>query len=254
VKFLAHILVWVFLAAAALSAITTYAPPVDDIDAADALTLRAAAGKVETGELDDDGRPVIAPVLDVLEDGQPRVLDEEDLAALEAAGIDRVWLREFAFARWDLSWLFGLSVVGLLASSLAVRTLSRRELSARIYATADADEAPTATLDRAITEVATVRQKVSEQPSLARQRQLIIDRLGALQGTHLQAIVDARGRLVRELGLTGYAQFMDRFAAAERQLNRAWSAAADNVLAEARLSLDRGYNELLAARERLNGR
>lgn len=250
-KLLAHILVWVFLAAAALSAITTYAPPVDRIDAEDALTLAAPAGKVATDERDDDGRHVAGPLLDVSEDGQPRILDEEDLAALRDAGIDRVWVQEFAFGRWDLSWLFGLSVVGLLASSLAVRTLSRRELSARIHATAAPDEAPSAALQRAIEEVVTIRQEVAEEPTPAKQRQLIIDRLGRLQGTHLRAIVEAQGRLISELGMTGYAQFMDRFAAAERQLNRAWSAAADDVLDEARLCLDRGYNELLASRDRL---
>ena len=30
----------------------------------------------------------------------------------------------------------------------------------------------------------------------------------------------------------GYAELMDRFAGAERQINRAWSAAADGVLPE----------------------
>lgn len=253
-KLLAAILVWVFLALAALSAITAYAPPVDRVDAADAVTLRAPAGRIETGELDEDGMPVARPVLDVLEGEQPRVLDDEDIAALEAAQVDRVWVKDFEFARWDLSWLFGLSVVGLLASSLAVRALGRRELSARVHATAGADETPIASLDRAIAEIAALRREVAEATAAEKQRELIIDRLGALQRTHLQAIVDAQGRLVSELGMTGYAQFMDRFAAAERQLNRAWSAAADNVLEEARLSLDRGYNELLAAREHLGAK
>lgn len=253
-KLLATISIWFFLALAALSAITAYAPPVERIDAADALTLRAPAGKVETGELGDDGKPIVEPVLDAVEDDQPRMLDEEDLAALQAASVDRVWVKEFDFGRWDLSWLFGLSLVGLFASSLAARVLSRRELSARVHATARPHETPGAALDRAIADVAAVRQEVAEQADAGKQRQVIIDRLTALQGTHLQLIVDAQGRLVNELGMAGYAQFMDRFAAAERQLNRAWSAAADNVLEESLLSLDRGYNELLTARDRLPGR
>ena len=250
-KLLATILVWVFLTLAALSAITAYAPPVDRVDAADSVTLRAPAGSVETGEVGADGQPVARPLLDVLEDDEPRVLDEADLAALEAAEVDRVWVKEFDFARWDLSWLFGVSVVGLFVSSLAVRALSRREHSTRVHATAQPHETPAAALDRAIAEVAAVRQEVAEHATDSKQRQVIIDRLSHLQRTHLQAIVDAQGRLVGELGMARYAQFMDRFAAAERQLNRAWSAAADNVLDEARLCLRRGYDGLVAARERL---
>ena len=44
--------------------------------------------------------------------------------------------------------------------------------------------------------------------------------------------VEARSPLIAQLGLAGFAEVMDRWAAAERQINRAWSAAADGVYEE----------------------
>ncbi len=79
-------------------------------------------------------------------------------------------------------------------------------------------------------------QLLRDLPSMGSEKQrldAIVERLGEIQKTHLAAFVDARPRLVAKLGLGGYAELMDRFAAAERQLNRAWSAAADGYFDEA---------------------
>jgi hypothetical protein len=67
---------------------------------------------------------------------------------------------------------------------------------------------------------------------------LILTRVGELQKTHMVAFVEARPVLIARLGLGGYAELMDRYAAAERQLNRAWSAAADGVYEEAVQALE----------------
>jgi hypothetical protein len=67
---------------------------------------------------------------------------------------------------------------------------------------------------------------------------LILTRVGELQKTHMIAFVEARPVLIARLGLGGYAELMDRYAAAERQLNRAWSAAADGVYEEAVQALE----------------
>jgi hypothetical protein len=61
----------------------------------------------------------------------------------------------------------------------------------------------------------------------------------------------ARAELTSRLGLGGYARLMDAFAAAERAINRAWSAAADEVEAEAITSLDLASELLAEARERV---
>jgi hypothetical protein len=80
---------------------------------------------------------------------------------------------------------------------------------------------------------------------------LILARVGELQKTHMTAFVEARPLLIVRLGLGGYAELMDRYAAAERQINRAWSAAADGVLAEAVSCLERASELLDEAAARL---
>jgi hypothetical protein len=66
----------------------------------------------------------------------------------------------------------------------------------------------------------------------------IVERAERITAEHVPPFIEARPQLVSRLGLAGYAQLMDRFAAGERQLNRAWSAAADGYEEEAVACLD----------------
>jgi hypothetical protein len=56
--------------------------------------------------------------------------------------------------------------------------------------------------------------------------------LGELQATHLDTILQSRERIIAAGGLGGFAQFMSAFSVMERQVNRAWSAAADDAADE----------------------
>ena len=79
----------------------------------------------------------------------------------------------------------------------------------------------------------------------------ITDRLDGVQQTHLAAFVDARPELIGRYGIAGFARIMDAFAAAERTLNRAWSAAADGVLPAAVEALEIGMAHLEETQRRL---
>lgn len=81
--------------------------------------------------------------------------------------------------------------------------------------------------------VANLRESLKLIPSIDGRMAEIRDRLGGLQRGELMDFVASRERLVAQLGLGGYAALMDQFSAAERQINRAWSAAADGVQEEA---------------------
>lgn len=72
----------------------------------------------------------------------------------------------------------------------------------------------------------------------------IIDRLNEAQRKHMEAFIVSRPQLIERLGLAGFAELMDSYAAFERQVNRAWSAAADGVYEEAVECLDNA-SELL---------
>ena len=55
----------------------------------------------------------------------------------------------------------------------------------------------------------------------------------------LACFADAREAMIPAFGLQGYADVMTRFAAAERMINRAWSASADGYVDEVWLCLER---------------
>ena len=55
----------------------------------------------------------------------------------------------------------------------------------------------------------------------------------------LREFADAREAIIPQKGLHGYADIMTQFAAGERAVNRAWSAAADGYVDEVELCLDR---------------
>jgi hypothetical protein len=76
---------------------------------------------------------------------------------------------------------------------------------------------------------------------------LILTRLTEAQRTHMPAFVEARPVLIARLGLAGFAELMSTYAAAERQINRAWSAAADGVYEEALRCLELASQLLDAA-------
>mgnify|MGYP001431041056 CR=1 FL=1 len=148
-----------------------------------------------------------------------------------------VKVKEFSIGRWPFAWLFGLSALGLFAGAMLVRTATKKELSAKPLSPGvegtpkEGDPAHALAQTRAISEQ--LLRDLPAMPSDKDRLDAIVERLGDAQKTHLAAFVDARPRLIAKIGMGGYAELMDRFAAAERQLNRAWSAAADGYIAEA---------------------
>lgn len=60
---------------------------------------------------------------------------------------------------------------------------------------------------------------------------------------------DARNALIQRFGLQAFAEIMTQFASGERYLNRAWSAAADGYLHEARDSVNRANAHITRASE-----
>jgi len=81
----------------------------------------------------------------------------------------------------------------------------------------------------------------------------IIEVIGELNLVQVAAIVDQRHVIMGRQGLGGMAAFMDRFASAERAMNRAWSAAADSANDEAELCLARAIEILPEAQGLLRG-
>ncbi len=68
----------------------------------------------------------------------------------------------------------------------------------------------------------------------------IQSRIDSLLANHIDPFVDARGILTDQLGMVQASEVLFPCAYAERMLNRAWSAAADGHLEEARSSFRNG--------------
>jgi len=241
-KLLAGLLIAVSLVLGIVGAVTAYLPSLDLADEQlVGLTLNAPAGAVAG----PDGK--LAPIA-----AKDAVITSEILAALRGSGVGRVRVKEFALDRWSGKELFALGFAGLAGGAAMVRRKTKKDLAVQSVEAAASGTSPEATLASLRDLVAKLRKDLNAIPSADQRAQMVMKVIGEAQATLLPAFIDARPLLVGRIGLGGYAQVMDRFAAAERQLNRAWSAAADSVDEEALHCLATGQSLLDEAAAKLD--
>lgn len=237
-KPIGFLVISVSLALGVVGAATAYSPslalPDSRLLTTPPLTLAAPAGRAEAGG-------PIAPA------GAP--LDAGTLQALRSADVRRVRVKEFGFDRWGGRWLFAGGLAGLLAGGVLVKRSAGR---AAAQAAALAGSTPVqGLLDGIEREVASLRAAIASKGD-EEARGAILSAVGPMQRDAMPAFVDAaRRELTERGGLRLYASVIERFAAAERKLNRAWSAAADNAVPEARACLDEASGLLSQTRQRL---
>jgi hypothetical protein len=252
-KIASFVLVAGGLCAGAVAASTAYLPKLDAIprpageSAAGALTSAAPAGRTAADE------PLVAA--GTVLTGE--VLDE--LAAATDPPVLRVKVKEFAFGRWDLSWLFGLSVLAIGGGAALIRMDARRHVASMQPGAEGAGEAPKRT-PRETLEVAHARLSAlaaggrsGARGSAADRRHHVIEELDAVRAECFEPFVQLRPSIVAAVGMGGFARVMDSFAASERAFNRAWSAAADGYPAESEECLHLGVERLAEAIERAPG-
>lgn len=159
---------------------------------------------------------------------------------LEASGVRYVKVASFGFTRWPHGWLFILSCVGLLAGAWMVRLAQKRSLAASDLAAKPTGDAATdagSVFARLSGRLHTLAEELHKARDEDDKLASIVEHVGLIQRDDVPAFVADRPALVNRLGLAGYAELMDSFAAMERQLNRAWSAAADGHLPESETCL-----------------
>lgn len=241
-KLLAALIITASLVLGMIASVTAYVPTLDSIDPKDELTLNAVAGL----NPDNPAQPRVRPG----GPGEETVLTAELIEQLKADGEDRVRVKEFAWSRWTHRWWFVLSAVGLLIGGGLIRFARQRELSRATAGPQDAVD-PVAILQDAKSRLESLRSEIDQAADIDRQLELVITRLNEIQEACFEPFVSARPQLLNSFGMAGFAQLMDQFAAAERQLNRAWSAAADGVSEESFDCLDQGTAMLDGAIARL---
>lgn len=256
-KLIGNLLLTIGLITGCLSAATAYLVPAG-AESLEGLTLAEGAGAVEPTDEEraelraryEAGEITAETYIAQLGATEPIVEEETTLTAEDAERMNNARTRyaevkEFSFARWPYGWVFGLSALGLLAGSLLVRAGAKAEITARSATQSPAEgqaAEPSASPDAAVAAVAAeieaLRRDLPALPSDAQRLDAIISRLGHLQGDQIPTFIEARPLLIARFGLGRYAEIMDRFAAMERKINRAWSAAADNHLPEATNALE----------------
>lgn len=265
----ANLLLWASVVVGLIASTTAYSPRLDAVptDADAPLVLAAPAGV----DPDDPDRPLYAPDTELTAEVVEALRANRRPGAPDEPVVTRVKVKAFDLGRWDHGWAFLVAAVGLIGSAIMLRADAKRRAAASLggapagAAQADpgvatgsavspagvaphAAEGPERALAEARVELDALVQRLhglSEADQLA----AILERIGHVQRTHFAAFVDDRPVITARFGVGGYARIMDRFAAAERVLNRAWSAAADRVLAEARLCLDEGITRLVEAEQ-----
>ncbi len=246
-KLIANLLLAISVALGALAASTAYLAPLSLPDEQlTELVLNADAGRVE--KPDGSHEPLLR---------RGTMLTAENLAALRANTFivdghekktEYVSVKEFAFSRWTGRWVFLGSLLGLLVGGLMMRSLSKKELAeADAKAeSAPAEESPEGAIAAAISTLDDLARDMADIADNRARCQMIVQRIGELQVTHLPAFVEAKPRLIARMGLGGYAEMMGLFSYGERMLNRAWSTAADGHIGEATTSLQNAREPLEA--------
>ena len=175
----------------------------------------------------------------------------ETLTLLQRKGVSLIRVKEFSLTRWPHNWVFALAVVGLLGGAFIIKAQRRpsRKVSPSAEATQQSDAH--AAIRNIATAIATLDQQLPAESNDNARLQRIIKTLGAVQRNDVPAFAADRPQLVADLGLGGFAELMDRFAALERQINRAWSAAADNEIEESLACIDAARDRLPAVQEKL---
>ncbi|HZW09804.1 MAG TPA: hypothetical protein VFF69_07865 [Phycisphaerales bacterium] len=251
-RLLGLVLIWVSLGVGVVAATTAYVWVVPAEGGAERFQVGGTPGQ-------EPEYAVLAAPAGEAEDGGPiaaagDALTPEVVTRLREAGVRRVRVKTFELSRWTHFPQFMGAAVGLLAGAILARLSTAR--AARL-----AEQRPAA--PDALSPEAAVRGLRSAARALVEETaqfgdeeacRAVVERLGAALQDLAPVVLDSRERLVAKMGLGRYAGFMDSFAAGERSLNRAWSAAADLAREESIECLGRAGERLAIAEDRLTGR
>jgi hypothetical protein len=176
-------------------------------------------------------------------------LDAPTVDRIEAAGVRAVDVRivkRFRFGGWEQRWLYLLALLAMISGVALRRAVAA---VAAVDDAADGGDAPAGALG-----AAEVRRRIGALADQLADLAGRVDGMDAaaihaavdpLLSVHLYAIVESRGAVAAKLGPTGFVAVFGPFASAERQMNRAWSAAVDGNAEEARDSVRRAADGMV---------
>ena len=144
--------------------------------------------------------------------------------------------------RWDyFAGCAGVGVIGVAMMRLLDRQhkLSAHRVDANIGALSES-------LDRIVRNIKDLNANKADINTYD-----VHKRIDELFKDDLLTFVEARDSMVHVYGLQAYADVMSSFAAAERYLNRCWSASADGYIDEVNLYLGRAAEQFWESQQRI---
>ncbi len=170
---------------------------------------------------------------------------QELLDLLREKDVQYIRVSAFSLERWFsatggfMGWVFSACALGLFLGAMIVRRAAKQEIEATRDADADERAGAAEAFAQINSTLETLQRDLAAVPEPRVRTAMVVERLSVIQRDYAPAFVADRPALIGALGLGGYAELMDRFAAMERQINRAWSAGADGHEDEAVTSLYR---------------
>lgn len=225
-RLIGNLLVWVGVIVGSAAVLTIYQPKLTASDAAlEGLTLdRSVTIYAKTDESPEVPEQIVL--------ARDTVLDAQNLELLRSSSEETIVVREFAWRAWRDWWMFGVGAAMMIVGAFCMRLSARREIAMMT----DVDEEHEASPQATIIAIRGVLEKLAEElPALPDDQMrcdTVVSRLDQVQQSYIPTFITGRASLIGKHGLAGYANIMDRFAALERQVNRAWSSAADGYFDE----------------------
>ncbi len=226
-RLIGTLLVWLGVVVGSAAVLTIYQPKVTTQDSAlVGLTLdRKKTIYVAPQSAPDSPEQIVYNRNDTV---TPEMLEN----LRQAPNVSRVVVREFAWRAWTEWWIFLIGSAMMVCGAIFLRLHSRREIAK----VADLDHQSEASPQSSVIAMRAALERLAhELPSLpddSMRCDTIVTRLDVAQQSYVPNFVNGRAALIGKHGLAGYAGIMDRFATLERQINRAWSSAADGYFDE----------------------
>ncbi|MCA8980889.1 MAG: hypothetical protein H6831_05395 [Planctomycetes bacterium] len=176
---------------------------------------------------------------------QNSFLDAERLALLQRQGLEQVDVSvhvPFDWNGWTQRWYF-LASIGIIGAAIALKRGSRDE------AVSSDGGTPAAALHGALEELVRESARLAETASKL-DAEALHAAIDPIHSGALYRLVEGKDSAQASLGLIGYAHVYGPLATGERMLNRAWSAAVDGYVEEARECAERAaphFAEALSA-------
>lgn len=245
-RLIGTLLVWIGVVVGSAAVLTIYQPK---ITAPDRTLIGLTLDRKKTVYVAPEEAPDTPE--QIVYDRNESVTAEMLANLRQSPNVSRVVVREFAWQAWTEWWIFLIGAGMMIGGAVCLRLHTHREIAE----VAEFDHEHEASPQSSILAIRSVLERLANElpalPDDTLRCDTIVARLDVAQQSYVPNFINGRAALIGKHGLAGYASIMDRFAALERQINRAWSSAADGYFDESAACIATAMETLPEVEQRL---